>query len=142
MTRILRLTAAYAFFAAIATAANLGAQWGVLRVWRLAMGPRDAFALIVAMACGTALGLAIKYGLDKRFIFRDRSTGARVHARKFGLYSAMGLVTTAIFWTSELVANRIDPTGSLIYLGGAIGLTVGYLVKYQLDRRFVFQVAR
>ena len=52
----------------------------------------------------------------------------------------MGLATTAIFWGTEFLFSRIDPSGRLIYLGGAIGLAIGYVVKYELDRRFVFTI--
>ena len=50
----------------------------------------------------------------------------------------MGLFTTAIFWATELLCALIDPAGNLIYLGGAIGLTIGYVTKYYLDRKYVF----
>ena len=26
----------------------------------------------------------------------------------------------------------------MLYLGGAVGLAIGYVLKYQLDKRFVF----
>ena len=29
----------------------------------------------------------------------------------------------------------------MLYLGGALGLAIGYVVKYQLDKRFVFTAA-
>jgi hypothetical protein len=50
-------------------------------------------------------------------------------------------VTTAIFWIFEAVAFFIVPTTAGLMVGGALGLTIGYVVKYHLDRRFVFQVA-
>lgn len=132
-----RLTLAYALFAALATMLNLGSQWLLLRLWSWAgLGPR--LSVWAALVCGTGVGLIVKYVLDKRYIFEDTTTGAMVHARKFTLYSFMGVATTAIFWSAELASSRIDPGGPLIYLGGAIGLTAGYAVKYQLDRRFVF----
>ena len=56
---------------------------------------------MAAVAAGTLVGLVVKYLLDKRWIFADTSTGVKAHGKKFSLYTAMGLVTTAIFWGTE-----------------------------------------
>jgi putative flippase GtrA len=127
----------YVLFAVFATVVNLGSQWVVLTLGaRLGFG-RDLL-LVPALVTGTGLGLMLKYVLDKIYIFEDASTGMKTHARKFSLYTVMGLVTTAIFWGTEYLFALLDPTGNLLYLGGAIGLAIGYAIKYQLDRRFVF----
>jgi hypothetical protein len=127
----------YVLFAIFATVLNLGSQWVVLTLGAgLGLG-RDVL-LVPALVTGTGLGLLLKYALDKIYIFEDASTGLKTHARKFSLYTAMGLVTTAIFWGTEYLFALLDPTGDLLYLGGAIGLAIGYAIKYQLDRRFVF----
>ena len=133
-----KLSALYVSFAALSGAVNLSLQWAVLRLWPFP-DSRTGLAVLAALACGTGAGFVVKYVLDKRYIFEDRSTGTLVHARKFFLYSTMGVGTTAIFWGAELTSNWIDPGGRLLYVGGALGLAVGYVVKYQLDRRFVFR---
>ncbi|MDX7952830.1 GtrA family protein [Lichenihabitans sp. Uapishka_5] len=133
----LRLAAVYAVFAAIAAGLNLGTQWCCVAL-ASRMGVPLSMALWPALVVGTGTGLVVKYGLDKRFIFDDRSKGLKAHGRQFSLYTLMGLTTTAIFWGTEFLFSRLDPSGRLIYLGGAIGLAVGYVVKYELDRRFVF----
>lgn len=135
MTRT-ALVLRYAGFAAIATLANLGVQRLVLE----AGGGAAVFA--VAVAAGTLAGLAIKYALDKRWIFQDAGTGLADHSRKFTLYTAMGLVTTAIFWGSETLFWLAGRTTAIRETGAVIGLTIGYVVKYRLDRRFVFTDAR
>lgn len=122
----------YAAFALIATAANLLAQRLVL-----AWGTSGA-TLALAIAVGTAVGLVVKYALDKRWIFYDREGGLQAHKRKFGLYTAMGLVTTAIFWGMETAFWLIWHTDFMRELGAVIGLSIGYIVKYSLDRKFVF----
>lgn len=129
---VLRLTLLYAAFAGVATLANLGAQRLVLRAGE---GP-GLFAL--AVICGTGLGLVVKYALDKRWIFADPATGLRAHGRKFSLYTAMGLVTTVIFWSTETAFWLIWHTHFAREVGAVLGLAVGYGVKYHLDRRFVF----
>lgn len=122
----------YCAFAAIATLANLATQRAVLHFGQTSL----LFA--GAVGAGTIVGLVIKYALDKRWIFFDPATGARNHGRKFSLYTAMGLVTTAIFWGSETLFWLASHNGSLRELGAVIGLAIGYVVKYNLDRRFVF----
>ena len=73
--------------------------------------------------------------LDKRWIFADTSSGVKAHGKKFSLYTAMGLVTTAIFWGTETAFWLIWQTDAMRELGAVIGLSVGYVVKYRLDRR-------
>jgi putative flippase GtrA len=122
----------YACFAVVATVANLAAQRLVLSVDESPLG----FA--AAMIAGTAVGLAIKYVLDKRWIFYDVSTGVRSHGQKFTLYTAMGIVTTLIFWGFETAFWSVWRTDLMREVGACLGLGVGYIVKYQLDRRYVF----
>jgi putative flippase GtrA len=124
----------YSLFALIAATGNLGIQWMVLEAYT------GAYALLVALALGTLTGLVIKYLLDKGWIFRDQSSGLKTHARKFFLYSVMGLVTTAVFWGSELLFGAVFGQ-QWVLVGGGIGLAIGYVAKYRLDRQFVFEVA-
>jgi putative flippase GtrA len=126
----------YAAFAVLATLANLGTQRLVLA------GGDDAARFAVAVGAGTLVGLVVKYALDKRWIFGDRETGLRAHGRKFTLYTVMGLVTTAIFWGTETAFWLLWRTDLMREAGAVLGLTVGYVVKYRLDRRFVFTEAR
>lgn len=122
----------YAGFAVVATLANLATQ-------RLVLGTGDSsLHFAAAVAAGTLVGLVIKYLLDKRWIFADASTGLHSHGRKFGLYTAMGLVTTALFWGTETAFWLIWQSHAMRELGAVIGLGIGYVVKYNLDRRFVF----
>ena len=53
----------------------------------------------------------------------------------------MGLVTTVIFWGFEFGFDHLFETREMRYLGGIIGLAIGYYAKYQLDKRFVFRSA-
>lgn len=122
----------YAAFAVIATVANLATQRVVLQFG-------DTGTLFAAaVGAGTIVGLIIKYLLDKRWIFYDVETGVNNHSQKFTLYTAMGIITTAIFWGSETAFWLIWRTDVMRELGSVIGLGVGYVVKYNLDRHFVF----
>jgi putative flippase GtrA len=126
------LVARYALFAVLAGLVNLAAQRGVLA---LASGPAG-FAL--ALCVGTLTGLAVKYALDKRWIFADVRTGIGTHGRLFSLYALMGVATTLVFWITETAFWLVLRTETMREVGAAIGLTVGYVVKYRLDRRYVF----
>jgi putative flippase GtrA len=122
----------YAAFAVVATLANLGAQ-------RLVLAQGETGTLLVpAMIVGTAVGLVVKYTLDKRWIFFDQSSGLRAHSDRFSRYSAMGLITTALFWATEAGFWWVWRTETARELGAVLGLAVGYGLKYWLDRRFVF----
>ncbi|WP_321365223.1 GtrA family protein [uncultured Celeribacter sp.] len=123
----------YAGFAVIATVVNLGVQRLVLDLF-----PRG---LVLAMLVGTGLGLIVKYLLDKRWIFYDSTSGIGSHGRKFSLYTGMGLITTLIFWGMESCAWAIWRTTTAREFGAVVGLCIGYVVKFQLDRRYVFSGA-
>jgi hypothetical protein len=127
------VAAAYAAFAAAATAANLGIQRLVDLAWG---GPAGRLA---ALAAGTAVGLGVKFALDARFIFGYRPPGLREGAARFLAYAGTGALTTALFWGIELAASRLVRASWAPYAGGALGLVAGYALKYVLDRALVFR---
>ena len=128
----MRLAITYGILAFVATAANIGAQDLLLRVYS---GPHD---ILVSVFVGTAVGLALKYVLDKRFIFRFQARSLVHDGRTFALYALMGVLTTAIFWGFEFGFHHLFESKEMRYLGGVIGLACGYFAKYRLDKRFVF----
>jgi putative flippase GtrA len=123
----------YAIFAMIATAVNIGVQAIAVRLYD---GP---FYLGVSILAGTAVGLVVKYILDKRYIFRFRTRNAAHDGQTFMLYTVMGLATTVIFWGFEFGFHHVFETDAMRYLGGVIGLAIGYVTKYHLDRKYVFR---
>ena len=127
-----QLVVRYSAFAVVATIVNLAVQRLCL------MGTDGTWALPLAIGVGTIAGLVVKYVLDKRWIFADLSSGAKVHARQFGMYSLMGVATTAIFWGMEYGFWVAWGTHAMRELGAVLGLAIGYVVKYQLDKRLVF----
>jgi len=129
----MQLVLLYSIFAAIATVANLGAQDLSTRVYD---GP---YHVLLSVFIGTGVGLVLKYLLDKKWIFRFKAEKARHDATMFTLYVTMGLVTTAIFWGVEFGFNHVFGTAEMRYVGGCIGLAIGYVIKYRLDKRYVFR---
>jgi putative flippase GtrA len=130
----MQLAAVYSIIAMIATAINLGAQELTLHVWR------GAYQIEVSVLVGTAVGLVVKYVLDKLYIFRFRAASTLHDLQTFILYTGMGVFTTLIFWGFEFGFNQAFQDKFMRYLGGAIGLAIGYFAKYHLDKRFVFRV--
>lgn len=124
----------YGLFAVAATAVNLTTQHACL-----ALFDRPPLGLPLAMALGTLAGLLAKYLLDKRWIFADPASGIGAHGRKFALYTLMGVITTALFWSTELTFAHLFGTTLMRDVGAVLGLGFGYVTKYHLDRRFVFQ---
>lgn len=122
----------YAFFALIATLINLISQWGCLVLYS------GYGALLVALGVGTFTGLVVKYYLDKNYIFIHHSDSLKNDSKLFLLYSLAGVITTCIFWVTEIAFDAIFQASQAKYVGGAIGLTLGYWIKYRLDKRFVF----
>ena len=129
---IARIALLYAAFAVLATAANLGTQ--ALVIWAY----HGSNAVPLSILIGTAAGLPIKYVLEKRHIFGFEADSLAHDGRMFMLYSGMGVLTTLLFWSVEYAFHLVFGTDAMRYLGGAIGLTAGYAIKYHLDKRFVF----
>lgn len=131
----MKIAMLYALLAVVATVANIGSQDIVVRLYD---GPMHLIASVVA---GTGVGLVVKYVLDKRYIFHFQAGSMAHDSRTFALYTLMGLLTTVIFWGFEFGFHWVYGTDEMRYLGGVIGLAIGYVTKYQLDKRYVFKVA-
>jgi putative flippase GtrA len=122
----------YAVFAAIATGINIAAQRGV------AFFVTGRFSIFISLFFGTISGLVVKYLLDKRFIFYYRPVSLGDEAVKVFLYLLMSGFATAVFWAVEISFDALFEFAAARYVGAAVGLTLGYSLKYELDRRFVF----
>ena len=94
--------------------------------------------MLFSMVIGTGAGLITKYILDKRHIFAFKAKNLAQDGKLFLLYSVMGILTTALFWIIEYIFEWIFATELMRYIGGSIGLILGYLTKYHLDKQFVF----
>lgn len=126
------LVVKYTLFAVIATLINLLFQYFSFQVYS------GYASLYVAMLIGTLVGLVTKYILDKKYIFYHMSLDRKDDARKFAIYSLMGVFTTFIFWGTEIAFNALFESSYAKYVGATLGLAVGYVVKYFLDKTFVF----
>lgn len=121
----------YVLFAVLAGAMNLGAQAVVF-----ALSPVQPLAL--SILAGTIVGFAVKYALDKRWIFFDGYHGPAREARKIFLYGFFSVAMTAIFWGFEVGSLALFGTNTAKYVGAIVGLAIGNFLKYLLDRTFTF----
>ena len=95
---------------------------------------------IVALIFGTLTGLISKYMLDKNYIFKDLDHSLKNNSKKFTMYSLNGVLTTIIFWGMESLFYFVYSTSFAREIGAIIGLSLGYFLKYRLDKKYVFQV--
>lgn len=122
----------YSLFAIIAIAANLLSQELALVLYA---GP---YELALAIASGTAAGLVLKYLLDRKYIFRADTKPLNKDGIQFLAYTATGVFTTILFWGTEIAFDIIFENKQARYTGAVLGLSCGYYLKYQLDKRLVF----
>jgi putative flippase GtrA len=126
------IAALYVLFAAFSTSVNIGSQ--MLSMWLYT----GVHAVEVSMLVGTAAGLPLRYLLEKRYVFAFTAKTVAHDGQRFVLYSFMGVFTTALFWSVEYAFHLIFAIEALRYAGGIIGLALGFYVKYQLDKKYVF----
>jgi len=127
------IAAKYVLFAVIATLLNLSAQY--LSFWLYA----DFGSLYVAMFFGTLAGLVSKYILDKKYIFYHTPKNRKDDSKKFILYSLVGAFTTIPFIVSEVAFDFLIDHEAAKYIGAVVGLAIGYVTKYFLDKKYVFK---
>lgn len=127
-----RIAVLYSFFAVISTVINIGSQ--ILSIWLY----KGQFYVEISILVGTAMGLPLRYFLEKRYIFDFKTKSLAHDGKLFVIYTAMGIITTLIFWGTEYAFHLIYNTDFMRYVGGIIGLSIGFYIKYQLDKKYVF----
>jgi putative flippase GtrA len=124
----------YVLFAVISIAVNLIFQFFSFVIY-------DGVGYFyIAMMTGTTAGLLCKYILDKKYIFYRKPINRKKKVTEFMFYSLTGVVTTLIFWGTEISFNIIFGGDIARYLGAFIGLSIGYATKFLLDKKYTFRV--
>ncbi len=124
----------YIVFASLSTAINIGSQMLSMSIYK------GLYAVEISILVGTATGLPLRYLLEKRYIFSFKSSDIRHDGQLFVLYSFMGVLTTTIFWLTEYAFHLLFAEDFMRYVGGVIGLGIGFYVKYRLDKKYVFVI--
>jgi putative flippase GtrA len=99
---------------------------------------KGIFYIEVSILVGTAAGMPLRYWLEKIYIFSFRARNLLHDGRLFFFYTLMAVFTTFIFWGVEYLFHYLFQSDPMRYLGGLLGLTLGFFIKYQLDKRYVF----
>jgi putative flippase GtrA len=126
----------YVGFAVIAALVNFGFQSVTLALYR------GSAALPFSIAAGTLAGLVVKYVLDKVLIFFDKRQSALREIGKLVRYGSTAVVTTLIFWALELTFWQMWHDVTAKYIGAALGLAIGYALKFHMDKHFTFEQDR
>tara|TARA_B100000579_G_scaffold377718_1_gene343969 strand:- start:378 stop:770 length:393 start_codon:yes stop_codon:yes gene_type:complete len=125
------LATRYILFAILSTLVNLFSQFLTFLILDY------EYEIYIAIASGTITGLLVKYLLDKYYIF---NLNVREYRSKntFVPYILTSVLTTIIFWFTELWFINNIQISYTEYIGAMVGLSIGYTLKYFLDRNFVF----
>lgn len=123
----------YILFAIIAMSINIYSQYLIFIIYI------TEHTIYIAMLIGTTLGLISKYLMDKIYIFKYQINTLYDYSKNFAAYVFTGFFTTLIFWSFEYSFYILFDNDTAKYVGAIIGLSIGYAVKYILDKSFVFK---
>ena len=121
----------YILFAILSTIVNLFSQFLTFAILDY------EYETYIAIANGTIAGLLVKYLLDKYYIF-NLNVKEYSSSNTFVPYILTSILTTIIFWFTELWFINYIQIPYTEYIGAIVGLSMGYTLKYFLDRDFVF----
>lgn len=128
-----KITLLYSLFSALSILINLCCQMLSISLYK------GAYSIEISIAAGIIFGFPVRYILEKHYIFKFQSKNIQHDGMLFLLYSILSIFTTTIFLTIEYGFHLIFSNDMLRYLGGAIGLVLGCIVKYHLDKKYVFK---
>jgi hypothetical protein len=122
----------YTLFAAFSTVINICVQ--MISIWLY----KGLHAVEVSVLVGTVISFPLRYFLEKRYIFAFMTIKISQDGQLFVLYGLMSIFTTAIFWIVEYIFQLVWGIDTMRYIGGIIGLMIGFYFKYYLDKKYVF----
>ncbi len=94
----------------------------------------------LSIGSGTATALILKYVLDRNYIFYANNKGFSGDLYRFFIYTLFGLFTTLLFWAVEWTFIKVFSNPYARYMGATLGASIGYVLKYLMDRRWVFKI--
>ncbi len=135
----------YMIFAVVATFVNIGSQFIIKSLLKnipilnnFFLNKEITYYFIIQLVIGTGLGFLTKFFLDKIFVFKEKTEGFSKTIKQLIIYGLLALITTAIFWSFEFTFKLVFDFKNSEFVGGIIGLSIGYTVKFLLDKKFVF----
>ncbi len=92
----------------------------------------------ISILLGTLVSVPFRYIVEKIYIFNFKSINLKHDSRIFILYLYSSIFTTLIFWSVEYCFYIFFSVDLMRYIGGILGLSIGFFIKYQLDNKYVF----
>jgi putative flippase GtrA len=123
---------AYVLIAIVSTVLNLAAQSLVVRYFDI------RYVIELSILIGTVVGMPPRYVLEKKYVFFFVSNDIKHDSKLFFFYSFYGVFTTLIFWSVEYMFHIYFAADFMRYVGGLVGLSIGFYLKYQIDKKYVF----
>ena len=93
-------------------------------------------SLFLAVIVGSALALVFKYILDSSIVFN----GKRNNLKTFLTYAFIGACITPIVWIVEVSFLNIFGTVFMRDIGALLGIALAYWIKYEMVKRYVFNI--
>ncbi len=93
--------------------------------------------VLVGAALGVGISYLLKFVLDKFIVFQRSDTDLKQTSREFLKYFAFAILVTVVIGIGGQYL-LYKGFGVNYILAGALVLTIGYSVKFLLDRRYVF----
>lgn len=91
--------------------------------------------LFLAVVCGSAGALIFKYVLDSSIVFEN---SRELNLKTFITYAFIGACLTPIIWIVEVSFLNLFGTVLMRDVGALIGISLAYYIKYEMDKRYVF----
>ena len=91
--------------------------------------------LFLAVVCGSAAALIFKYVLDSSIVFEGNR---EINLKTFLTYAFIGACITPIIWIVEVTFLNIFGTVFMRDVGALIGIALAYYIKFEIDKRYVF----
>ncbi|MFN0201742.1 MAG: GtrA family protein [Bacteroidia bacterium] len=92
-----------------------------------------------AKLTGIGSGFFLKYFLDKKYVFDYQAETRKEAAKTVSLYALMSSFTTLFLFAFSELYEWCFRNEYALYVGWALGLAIGYTIKFFLDKKFVFK---
>lgn len=124
----------YFIFAIISIILNISIQ----ELFFIFIG-RESQVLAIAMVIATIVSFVFKYFMDKFYVFNSKSETKKEEVKKVFLYGFFSVFTTLIYMVVEFAFHISFSFQHKEELGAMLGLTIGYIVKYIIDKKITFK---
>lgn len=109
---------------------------GLVQKLYLSTEPYDMTELVGSVVA-VGVTYVVKFALDKFVVFQKRQVDVRETSKEFSLYFGFAILTTVENLAIQFIMSNFFNSPLLISI--LVALTIGYITKFFLDRKYVFQ---